>query len=296
MVINLEIRENLIEDNGLNHLHSVCGIFVSRVAEFNISDNKIMNNGPYSSELVSGNLEPGIRGGIVLFSIGLWRERSRALSAGDRIQANVVTQPAGHALDIRTHGPVLVSNNIFKVLRSGCEGIGRVAGQHNEFIGALKIENTHLSATTQICENQIEVRVVENCWYAQYVYCAGDLLYSNNKAAVLSEPEVSLQCNIHLVASSLRVTGNRVAEPPSEGGLPDSIWAKANYLNTVTGNHVDHCIKASVQYTEKLYTGGNWSWWLDDAVCTSYQPGSYYGYGRPGYNFRFSTFYVPPDW
>ena len=43
---NVVIRENTIKDNGSSHLEPVCGIFMLHGEKVDISDNRILNNGP----------------------------------------------------------------------------------------------------------------------------------------------------------------------------------------------------------------------------------------------------------
>jgi hypothetical protein len=144
MCENLSICENTIKDNGRDHRHTACGIFVSYAAQANISGNKILNNGPLNPK-AGADLLPGIRGGIVLrmaipllitgaldditapaprellersvhpavtAAIGM---ASAMAGSAARIHDNLIKQSVGQALRIFALGPVSVLNNQFTV-------------------------------------------------------------------------------------------------------------------------------------------------------------------------------------
>jgi hypothetical protein len=120
---NVMIRENRIEDNGLGEdgfitNNPVCGLFVFHGEKIDISDNRILNNGPWHTESIVP-VRQGVRGGIVIQSSfkSLPDElASKELSSPDGIPAvkvhdNIVTQPLGQALFITAFGPVSVIGN-----------------------------------------------------------------------------------------------------------------------------------------------------------------------------------------
>lgn len=143
MCEDLVIRENLIEDNGLSHVHPVCGIFVSYAAQADISHNRIHNNGPLDPRAVADSepLQPGTRGGVILRQVssillGAYFEQiatapvhegentAPALSAllsgfsskggfAVRMQANLIKQPVGNALRLTGSGQFAILENQF---------------------------------------------------------------------------------------------------------------------------------------------------------------------------------------
>ncbi len=116
---NLVIRENRIEQNGKTHLEPVSGIFLLLGEKVDISDNRILNNGPRTSEN-DADARPGLRGGIVIVMTS--KQVRTELFAGKtfhyqdgipaaKIHNNIITQPLGQALFIMAMGPVSVVGN-----------------------------------------------------------------------------------------------------------------------------------------------------------------------------------------
>lgn len=115
----LAIRDNMIEENGRDHLDPVCGIYVLHGEGIEVSRNRILNNGAKTQEPVE-NARDGARAGIyVEFALAptapfTLREGALAGPAGPPaavIQNNVVSQPLGQALRMVALGPVSVTNN-----------------------------------------------------------------------------------------------------------------------------------------------------------------------------------------
>jgi hypothetical protein len=115
----LVIRENVIEDNGFDHLDPVCGIYLLHGEGVEIVNNRIFNNGAKTGEPAKG-ARPGARGGIhIVYCIA----PTLPLSLGRRVyprqdgtpalmaQDNVVSQPLGRALSAAALGPVMVHGN-----------------------------------------------------------------------------------------------------------------------------------------------------------------------------------------
>jgi hypothetical protein len=129
----LEIRENIIEDNGPDHLEPICGIFLLHGEGVEITENRIYNNGAKTNEPAS-DARPGPRGGIyiaactpALLDLGSGRELYSARAAswrreGDlgaaalRVHDNRVTAPLGRALTATTLGDVSIHGNHFTSL------------------------------------------------------------------------------------------------------------------------------------------------------------------------------------
>lgn len=114
---NLTIRENHIEKNGANFTAPVCGIFIQHGERIDISDNRILNNGPKTFEGLN-EVSSGIGGGIIIrLGIGkVMEEFVEKIPFMDGVPAvkihdNIVTQPLGKALFIGAFGPVSVVGN-----------------------------------------------------------------------------------------------------------------------------------------------------------------------------------------
>lgn len=116
---NCVIRENRIENNGRSHIEPVSGIFILSGEAVDISDNRILNNAPKTSD-AGKNARPGVRGGIVINNS--FKKVKQALIENNpailkdgipavKIHDNIVTQPLGQALMIRALGPVSIVGN-----------------------------------------------------------------------------------------------------------------------------------------------------------------------------------------
>ena len=127
MCEDASIHENVIKNNGASHLEPVCGI-VARGSLMDISDNKIINNGPLTANPLQSEMIAGIRGGIVLnvyaipitsridSKVNALRSQSRVADLlqsnyAARMHDNVVSQPAGPALAIVAMGTLSILNN-----------------------------------------------------------------------------------------------------------------------------------------------------------------------------------------
>ena len=115
------IQENRIEENGLSYADPICGIFILLGEKIEVSNNRILNNGP-RIDLVEPRVRSGARGGIVIMisfkdlEQELSGEQERLASDGVpaiKIHNNIVTQPLGQALLLFAMGPVSVVGNQF---------------------------------------------------------------------------------------------------------------------------------------------------------------------------------------
>lgn len=115
---HLVVRDNVIADNGPNHLEPVCGVYVLRAEGADVSNNRILNNGARTDQPAT-SARPGARAGIhiqhavtpVLAPLGkqgLFRPRGVPAA---RIHENVVTHPLGRALALEALGLVSVQDN-----------------------------------------------------------------------------------------------------------------------------------------------------------------------------------------
>lgn len=115
----LSIQHNVIEGSGeARNNEPVCGIYVLHAEGAEVSDNRIINNGPRIQQESS----PGPRGGIYIeFAIApttplgtgkLPIPRQNGVPA-ITVHNNVVVQPLGKALSVTALGPVSVMDNQF---------------------------------------------------------------------------------------------------------------------------------------------------------------------------------------
>lgn len=117
----LVIKDNVIENNGSDHLDPICGIFVLHGEGMEISRNRIVNNGAKTDQ-PSNKAKPGRRGGIsIVFAVppvevtqiaGRLYPRQNGIPAV-KIHDNIVSQPLGQALILNALGPVSVLGNQF---------------------------------------------------------------------------------------------------------------------------------------------------------------------------------------
>lgn len=119
---NVIIRENHIENNGMSHIDPVSGVFILHGENIDVSDNRILNNGPYLPQ-ANFPVKRGLRAGIYIgMSVGrkaaeiVEEARSKQFIHEDGIPAakvhdNIVTQPLGQALIIFAMGNVSIVNN-----------------------------------------------------------------------------------------------------------------------------------------------------------------------------------------
>ena len=115
---NAIIQENRLENNGRSQLEPVCGILILYAEKIDVSNNRIINNGPRTFAN-DDDAERGLRGGIVImmgFRQMLNKVLDRELLFPDGVPAvkvhnNIVTHPFGQALFIIAFGPVSVIGN-----------------------------------------------------------------------------------------------------------------------------------------------------------------------------------------
>lgn len=118
-VDDLIIHDNVIENNGPNHLNPICGIFVLHAEGVDIIRNRILNNGA-KTDISAEDANMGPRAGIhitygtapkIPVIIGdEWFPRQNGVPAV-RIYDNIVAQALGRALSIKALGPVSVKGN-----------------------------------------------------------------------------------------------------------------------------------------------------------------------------------------
>ena len=118
---NVVITHNKIQDNGRFENQAVCGVLIVYGEDVDISNNRIINNGPLGQ--VNGQaLDRGLRGGIVVLlsfkQLVYQFIQNKGFTRPDGIPAvkvhdNIVVQPMGQALYLAAFGPVSVVGNQF---------------------------------------------------------------------------------------------------------------------------------------------------------------------------------------
>ena len=118
---NVVIAHNKIQDNGRYENQAVCGVLIVYGEDVDISNNRIINNGPLGQ--VNGQaLDRGLRGGIVVLlsfkQLVYQFIQNKGFTRPDGIPAvkvhdNIVVQPMGQALYLMAFGPVSVVGNQF---------------------------------------------------------------------------------------------------------------------------------------------------------------------------------------
>lgn len=111
-VFSLTIRENLIEDNGPDHLEPICGVFVLHGEGIDISCNRIVNNGARTKQPAASAKE-GRRGGINVVHCTMPTAAASNGLPALKVHDNIVSAPLGQALSASVAGPVSVQGNQF---------------------------------------------------------------------------------------------------------------------------------------------------------------------------------------
>lgn len=221
------IRENTIADNGAGHLEPVCGIFMLHGEKVDISDNRILNNGPRPlNSAAAGVIRPGWRGGIViaLSFEELAREylQEKELFYHDGIPAvkihhNIVTQPVGKAIALVACGPVSIVGNHLTSL--GIDTSSKMAllagsvfimnlGVSKDLIGAMFL----LFGSMLKRYNALEADTAANIINALLHLPSGQVLYADNQTTLnllTAGFEVSLSSQLIISLDDISYIGNQ---------------------------------------------------------------------------------------
>jgi hypothetical protein len=223
------IQENRIEDNGVRHIDPVCGIFLRFGEKVDISNNRILNNGPQVAAL-EDDLRPGTRGGVVIklsfTQVGaVLFGQDETLLAPDGIPAvkihdNIITQPVGQSLFIIAFGPVSVlgnhlttqgtdfRTNVFALLAGAVfilnlgiskDLIGAVARSSFRNMANANVSQLNVNGMTKTrLKNPQAVTLLERLLYLP----SGSVLYSNNQTTLdLRHREMNFSFSAQLIAS-----------------------------------------------------------------------------------------------
>jgi len=213
---NAIIRENRIENNGISQLEPVCGILILYAEKIDVSDNRIINNGPRTFA-DDEDARHGLRGGIVIkmgFGQILNKVFDNELLFPDGVPAvkvhnNIVTHPFGQALFIMALGPVSVIGNHltsqgadYRVnsysLLAGAVFILNL-GVSKDLIAAFLLQGfKYLAAAGPITSNSELVELVQRILYLP----GGNVLFANNQTTLdLRQTDINFAFSAQTIAS-----------------------------------------------------------------------------------------------
>jgi len=213
------IRENRIENNGINQFEPVCGIFIQVGDKIEIADNHILNNGPRLEDETLA-IRKGYRGGIILkMTLKKYEDFSAQnldLSSFDGmpaaiIQGNIVTQPLGFALFLVAMGPVTVTGNVFT-----SQGIDKTnlfsllagavfildLGISKDFLVTLAFRFRNFTALEhKAVTNNASATTIETYNQLQHLP-SGNVLFSENQTTIdLRDKTIDFSMSSQLIAS-----------------------------------------------------------------------------------------------
>lgn len=223
--INATIEENRIEQNGVTHLKPTCGIFILLGEKIDITNNRILNNGPRVSES-SADARPGIRGGIVIgnsFQVPSLKLAAAGLLPvfdgipGVKIHDNIVVHPFGQALFILAFGSVsIVGNQLttqdadYRVnpfsLLAGSVFILNLGISKDLITAIAAISFASIQAPTKVqlyqAKTDTEVQRILG-WLAQMAFLPnGRILFANNQTTLdLRSQDVNIAFSSQLITS-----------------------------------------------------------------------------------------------
>jgi hypothetical protein len=247
---DVSIFGNRIENNGISHIHPVCGIYIINGEYVDISHNQVVNNGPIL-ENTGTDLKRGMRKGIFirassLIGGGLFDHFEFPIGKlAARVHDNVVDQPAGGALFIEAFGSLSILNNRFDSELSGskisaAEGISVVYVNHR---GSL-IRNNPDRGHILFCNNQTRVGPDNEYRYSQYIRSSdGDIGFHDNQSFNLSNREGVAEGNTIIYGETIRASGNRFKEI-KEKRKKTSLYTRAKTFNNTVNNQGDNAIIA----------------------------------------------------
>jgi len=201
---NVMIQENRIERNGRSQLEPICGVLILYGENLDISNNRILDNGPRTIPNDTRAVA-GLRGGIVITMsfkqvlVGVLQEQETASTdcvPAVRLHQNIVTQPLGQALFLLGLGPVsIVGNqltsqgadyrvNIYSLM--ACAVLVLNLGISKDLLGALLLTSFKLLATnnTALLSNRaiaIGAIDVQALLRALFYFPDGHTLFANNQ-------------------------------------------------------------------------------------------------------------------
>ena len=214
-VDNAVIQENRIENNGNSHAQPICGIFMLHGEKIDVSNNRILNNGPRTSP-DNGKNSRGTRGGIVIKMAFQAADLSRLLVADTpsldgipavKVHDNIVNQPLGHALLLMAMGPISVVGNQFTT-----QGIDKL-NVFSFLAGSVFIMNLGVSKDLLVVGFKMLAKNPQTIKYLQtpqgrqlfralQLLPSGRTLFSNNQATLdMRSPDVTIGFSSVLIVS-----------------------------------------------------------------------------------------------
>jgi hypothetical protein len=275
-VEELVAHDNVITDNGPDHLQPVCGIYVFHGAGVDLSRNRILNNGIATSEPPT-QAAPGARAGVYvqLATMPNLDENQKIPSASGipalRLHESIVTQPLGPALWLTALGQVSVQGNALTSHGIALTGPGAAVQILNlgiaEELGGAKLSysvlgtanaapafTTSASASAirlpqftlngQILFTGNQVRLEALTTARSPLHCSvliltlDDLGFSDNQSCC-RVPRSSLLTDVLLFGITARLTNNRLQESLVSTSLSAAV---VGWSVTATSNQSTHCL------------------------------------------------------
>jgi hypothetical protein len=278
-VEKLAANDNVLEDNGPDHLLPVCGIFALHAVGAEISRNRIVNNGARNEKGDSQALR-GPRGGIYLtmavspvLDSQLTTTRDARSVPAATIHDNVVDAPLGHAVFAIAIGPISIVANSLTTRGVGPDPLQRFGAAvlvyetavawDNPGVGFFtNTSNVHTAAILirpplghlLVANNQIVL--LANVGRGQvissiFLISADDTSFQDNQSLSISVPLLT-----HLIVWSvtLRVVNNRLQEGRGDTSLSG---ITSGGMNITAHNESTHRLFAS---GTKLVSSPNLNW------------------------------------
>ena len=271
-VAQLEVLDNVIEDNGPDHIQPVCGVFLLHGEGVEIRGNRIARNGARTEE-PAAKAKAGPRGGIYVAHC------STLGGPALRVHDNRVSAPLGRALTAEALGDVSVHGNHFTTLGvepgpgDGLQPAATVlirslaapslfaadAGYRAIRVGKANIPydpavagtGTHVEPTASasvpggearvlFADNQLVLAAPDEAvaFTSVLIEGLGDVAFEDNESSV-TIASGGVITNLWAFGATLRVIGNRFTEP-----LPNALLSgiTLGVMNMTNDNQANHCL------------------------------------------------------
>lgn len=120
LATDLRVIDNEIVENGVNHTEPVCGVFALGVENAHIEGNRIVDNGPKTTEEPATMAKNGTRGGIWIWLATARRRKDRVREFDTArfegvpaavIRDNLIVVPVGRAITLFAVGGLTIARN-----------------------------------------------------------------------------------------------------------------------------------------------------------------------------------------
>ncbi|MEI7898003.1 MAG: DUF6519 domain-containing protein [bacterium] len=279
---NVMIAENSIEDNGLNYLYPICGIYIYLGEKIEITHNRILNNGKWDDKAKIADLKKGIRSGI---NIELCNKIQDILNPDGipavKIHDNIITQPYGQAVYMKALGPVSVVGNQLTTQNADffINPISAIAGtvfilnlgiskdyinKYNEdtdsndttkkFIGAFLnlfsfLPNGNiLFANNQVTLDLRKMYPLGKIASSQFVVSLDDVSYNGNQSEIASFIDLfTIENNVERIKTNVAILASTIRAnnnrfQESKKITDVSLLSYGLLLNSAVSNQSSHCI------------------------------------------------------